>query len=693
MVPDIAPITGVNVGIDTGGTFTDVVIANDRTRRGVVSAKASSSRKAPGEAVVRAIEEAGIDGADIAHFTHGTTVGTNALIERTGCKVGFLTTAGFEDAPFIQRINRATLYDLSWNKPAALVASRRVCLGLSERIGPHGEIVRPLDEREVRERCRQLREAGVEAVAVCLLFSYVNTTHERRVKEIVREELPDIPISVSHEVAPIWREYERGSTTIADAYLKPLMERYVGDLSNALAKSGLSHRWTIMKSNGGVMISSAAAEFPVQTIMSGPAGGMIATEHIARRCGATNVLTLDMGGTSADVGILVEGKQRHTVEYEIEWGLPAAVPVIDIQSIGAGGGSIAWIDAGGMLRVGPQSSGAMPGPACYGRGGVEPTVTDANLLLGRLDESYFLGGKMALQRERAEASMSAISLSLGMDLLEVAASIVEIANENMANAIKKVSIERGHDPRRFSLLAFGGAGPLHGAAVAASLSIAEVIVPPLPGVFSALGLLLADVRVDKVWTQSVKSTEIDIADISGRFAEIEQLAVAELREEDFEGSVAIRRAVAARYLGQNYEHEVELSNGEINPEVIADVFRSFAAVHRERYGYEIEDEVIEIVSFKVTAIGQRPSIDLDIVDAGEPRPTTSKNIFFRGHGWMPAEVWHRAALGVGQEVQGPALIEEAGSTTLVGPGMRLRSDPAGTLHIVVGGTEVRDELF
>jgi N-methylhydantoinase A len=680
MPQEATSASGVNLGIDTGGTFTDVVIADKRSGN-IVSLKVSSSKEAPGDAIVRAIEEAGIDGTNISHFTHGTTVGTNALIERTGCNVGYLTTAGFEDMPFIQRINRASLYDLSWDKPSALVASRQNCLGLSERIGSHGEIVRPLDEQEVRHRCRQLREHRVEAVAICLLFAYVNTTHEQRVKEIVREELPGIPVSVSHEVAPIWREYERGSTTIADAYLKPLVERYVGDLSAALAKSGLSHPWTIMKSNGGVMLSTAAAELPVQTIMSGPAGGMIATEHIARLCDVPNVLTLDMGGTSADVGILVGGKQRHTLEYEIEWGVPAAVPVIDIQSIGAGGGSIAWIDAGGMLRVGPRSSGAMPGPACYGRGGIAPTVTDANLLLGRLDDSYFLGGKMRLQREGAEAAMKAISSSLGMDPIQVAASIVEIANENMANAIKKVSIERGHDPRRFSLLTFGGAGPLHGAAIAASLSIGEVMVPPLPGVFSALGLLLADVRVDKIWTQSVKSTDIEVGDISRRFDEIERLAVAELREEGFEGEVAIRQAVTARYLGQNYEHEVELPIGQITAGVIDELFRLFANVHHERYGYEIDDEVIELVSFKVTAIGRRPGIDLANVHAGEPRPTTSRNVFFREHGWLPAEVWHRSALEAGQEVQGPALVEEAGSTTLIGPGMTLRSDPLGTLQI------------
>lgn len=670
-----------SIGIDTGGTFTDVVVAD--SDRGIVSLKVSSAREAPGAAIVGALGNAAVAGGEIGLFTHGTTVGTNALIERSGCRVGFLVTAGFEDTPFIQRINRATLYDLSWRKPRALVASRKVCLGLSERLSADGQVVRPLDEMEVVHRCRQLREAGVEAVAVCLLFAYLNTAHEEKVAEIVGRELPGIPISVSHEVAPVWREYERASTTIADAYLKPLMERYVADLDRSLRAAGLDHPWAIMKSNGGVMLSGAAAAFPVQTIMSGPSGGMIAAEHVSRQCGANDLLTLDMGGTSADVGIIVGGQQRHTTEYEIEWGLPAAVPIIDIQSIGAGGGSIAWVDAGGMLRVGPESAGANPGPACYGRGGIEPTVTDANLLLGRLDAGYFLDGRMKLDRGRAEKALLRIAESMDMDAVEAAASIVEIANENMASAIKKVSIERGHDPRQFSLLAFGGAGPLHAAAVGSALNVREVIIPPLPGVFSALGLLLADLRVDKVWTQAVKSTDADPDDIERRFLQIEDLARAELAEEGFEGVVSIRRSVTARYLGQNYEHEVPLTDTVINAATVEQVFTAFATVHEERYGYAIDGEVIELVSFKVTAIGKRPSVELDRVDAGQGRPTGKRAVYFRGSGWIEAQVVHRGNLAPDTEISGPAVLEEAGSTTLVGPGMTLRVAPAGTLHVTL----------
>src|SRR5918994_397588 len=461
------------VGIDTGGTFTDMVVFDPASGR-VDSLKTSSTPSSPGQAIVNALDEGGIPAADVERFTHGTTVGTNALIERTGCRVAFVTTKGFEDTPFIQRINRKVLYDLRWSKPEPLVASRRLCLGLDERLTASGETLRGIDEDEARALCRTIRESGAEAVALSLLFAYVNTEHEEAMKRILEEELPGVPVSVSHEVAPIWREYERSSTTIADAYLRPLFGRYVASL------------------------------------------------------GESNVLTLDMGGTSADVGIVVNGRQRHTTEYEIEWGLPAAIPLIDIKSVGAGGGSIAWVDAGGFLRVGPGSAGAEPGPVCYGRGGADVTVTDANLLLGRLDPEYFLAGRMRLDATLAQEAVEQMAARVGIDVLDLAASIVEIANENMASAIKMVSLERGHDPRRFSLLAFGGAGPLHAAAVARVLGIPKVIVPRHPGVFSALGLLLADIRVDKVWTQAFRSNNVDAPLVNRQFDRITERALAEL---------------------------------------------------------------------------------------------------------------------------------------------------------------------
>jgi N-methylhydantoinase A len=679
----VRPPSGLVVGIDTGGTFTDLVVLDPASGQ-VESLKTSSTPGEPGTAIVNALTEAGIDGASVGSFTHGTTVGTNALIERSGCRVAFVTTKGFEDTPYIQRINRKVLYDLRWSKPEPLVATRRLCLGLDERVTAGGEEIRALDHAEVRSLCRTLVEGRAEAVAVSLLFSYVATEHEEQVKAIIAEELPGIPVSVSHEVAPIWREYERASTTIADAYLRPLLGRYVASLSEALRATGMKRDWTIMKSNGGAMLAVAAAESPVQTVMSGPAAGMTATEHIARALGEPNVLTLDMGGTSADVGILVDGQQRHTTEYEIEWGLPAAVPLIDIKSIGAGGGSVAWIDAGGFLRVGPRSAGAQPGPICYGRGGADVTVTDANLLLGRLDPGYFLAGRMRLKPELIGEPMDCLARQVEMSPLELAASIAEIANENMASAIKMVSLERGHDPRRFSLLAFGGAGPLHAASVARALGIPRMIVPRYPGVFSALGLLLADIRVDKVWTQAFRSNDVDAALVDRQFERIAQRAVTELRQEGYAGEPELRRSINMRYFGQNYEHEVGIPPGPIDDPSLQKAFDLFDALHAERYGYSIEGEVIELVSFKVTAIGRRPRMDPGKAAGESTFERAARPVYVRGQGFVDAVVIHRSALAPGEVVEGPAVIEEEGSTTYIEPGMSLKRHAQGALVVDTG---------
>jgi N-methylhydantoinase A len=567
-----------------------------------------------------------------------------------------------------------------------LVGGRGMCLGVDERLTASGAVVREVDPDHVRELCAELRAQGAEAIAICLLFAYVNTDHEERVREIVAEALGDLPVSVSHEVAPIWREYERANTTIADAYLKPLLASYVGSLDSELRAAGVERSWTLMKSNGGAMLSSAASQAPVQTIMSGPAGGMIATERIAAAEGIANVLSLDMGGTSADVGLIVDGQQRHTTEYEIEWGLPAAIPVIDIKAIGAGGGSIAWADKGGFLRVGPMSAGAQPGPACYARGGSRPTVTDANLVLGRLDPAYFLGGRMALDAALAADAMQRLAGHLSMDPIDLAASIVAIANENMANAIKMVSLERGHDPRRFSLLGFGGAGPLHAAAVAQSLGIPQVIVPLFPGVFSAVGLLLADLRVDKIWTQAFRSTDVDAALVQSQFERITERALGELREEGFEGEPTVERAINMRYLGQNYEHEIPVDAGEITDDALHAAFESFASMHRERYGYEIEGETIELVSFKVTAVGRRPEIALREPDppADVAQPST-RQVYFAGDGWVQTVVVHRSTLEREVDHAGPLLIQEEGSTTLVPPGFTARKSPIGSLLLSGSG--------
>jgi N-methylhydantoinase A len=675
------PIHQIQVGIDTGGTFTDLVAFDPQTGQ-LSTFKTPSVPAKPGQALLNAINGAELPVERIGGLVHGTTVATNALIERTGAPVGLLTTAGHEDIPYIQRINRKTLYDLHWQKPRPLLTSRRDSLGVPERIGSEGQVLRPLDEAALVEQCRTLKSNGVEAVAICLLFAYVNPDHELLAKCIVDRELPGVPISVSHEVAPIWREYERASTTIADAYLKPLMHRYVGSLTASLASSGMHAPWTIMKSNGGAMQAQAASENPIQTAQSGPAGGMLAAAAFGVQAGELDLLTLDMGGTSADVGIIIKGEQKHTTAYEIEWGVPAAIPLIDIKSIGAGGGSISWVDAGGFLRVGPQSAGAAPGPACYGKGGTLPTVTDANLLLGRLDPEYFLGGRMSLNRAASEQALAPLADQIGMPLIELASSIVEIANENMASAIKMVSIERGHDPRRFTLLAFGGAGPLHAAAVARALRIPKVLVPIFPGNASALGMLIADLRVDKIWTQAFKSTNVDASLVERQFGRIRDAAIAELRGEGFAGEPGLSYSINMRYLGQNYEHEVPIASDAITADRLQSAYQTFEQTHERQYGYAIENEIIELVSFRVTATGKRASPTLSVApDGGVDPQRASREVQFRGHGFLNAAILLRYALAPGTRVSGPAVIEEPGATTLVEPEMDAVVLPDGQLLI------------
>jgi N-methylhydantoinase A len=669
------------VGIDTGGTFTDLVAFDPET--GTLStSKTPSVPGQPGLALVNAIASAELGMPDIAGLVHGTTVGTNALIERTGARVLLLVTEGHEDIPYIQRINRKTLYDLHWQKPRPLLTSRRDVVGVGERVGSEGQVIRPLDVDALVAACRQIKEQPIEAVAISLLFSYVNPDHEAVVREVVERELLGLPISVSHEVAPIWREYERTSTTIADAYLKPLMEHYVGNLSATLREAGLSRPWTIMKSNGGAMLAEVAATHPIQTAQSGPAGGMLVAAALGQQAGLPNLLTLDMGGTSADVGIILDGAQRHTTEYEIEWGLPAAIPLIDIKSIGAGGGSIAWIDAGGFLRVGPESARAVPGPACYGLGGTRPTVTDANLFLGRLDPDYFLGGRMQLDSKLAEEALAELAARAGMATVDLAASIVEIANENMASAIKMVSLERGHDPRRFALFAFGGAGPLHAAAVARVLRIPRVLVPMFPGNASALGLLLADLRVDKVWTQAFRSSRVDAELVARQFARIREAAEAELRGEGFSGTPEVRYSISMRYAGQNYEHLVPVSPEDLSETGLQAAFQAFERIHEERYGYAIAGEEIELVAFHVTVSGRRSAPRLAAPTGDElVRNPATRPVHFRGLGELETPIYRRYALPAAARLDGPCILEEPGSTTLVEPGMRVEVLADGQLVI------------
>jgi N-methylhydantoinase A len=663
-------MSSFRIGIDTGGTFTDLISFNVETGE-LFSLKVPSTPREPLKAFTGAIRESEIDKREIVGLVHGTTVATNTLIQRKGAKVAFITTAGFEDMPYIQRVNRQELYDLDWDKPQPLLRSRRHCFGINERINAKGEAVKPLNLEEADALCDRLIEGGFEAAAVCLLFAYLNTKHEQILEQRLRERLDGVPLSISHQVAPIWREYERASTTIADAYLKPLIQHYVGSLQHGLDEEGIDISWSFMKSNGGIMQAPAAVDHPLDLAMSGPAGGMVASQYIADLQGMKDVVTIDVGGTSADVGIIVGGELNHTTEYEIEWGIPAAIPVIDMKTIGAGGGSIAWANVGGFLQVGPQSAGAEPGPICYGQGGTEPTLTDANLLLGRLDPHYFLGGKMRLKLELAESRMAEMAEQLHMDTIRLAHSIVEIANENMANAIRMVSIERGHDPRRFTLIAFGGAGPLHGASIARKLEIPTVVIPPFPGAFSAMGLLMADLRVDKVWTQAFRSDQVSVDVVQSQLQRTAEAASAELREQGYNGEPEIHYYINMRYLGQNYETEVEIPPLVAGEATLLDAYEAFHRMHEAMYGYRIPTAVIELISFKVTVVGSIPKPQLGTIQSVTEELHRERPVHFFGLGLVPCRLIRRTALPVGERLEGPLIVEEEGSTTLVEPGMHL----------------------
>jgi N-methylhydantoinase A len=535
----------IRLGIDTGGTFTDLIGIDDVTGELVV-AKTPSTPSRPVDAIMNAIvqSETGVDAPDAISI--GTTVATNALLQRNGATVIYVTTAGFEDIPYIQRMNRKHHFSLKWTKPRPLV-ERRNCLGVAERLDFHGRTLIPLTDEALEDLAIRLAgriadyPQGDTAIAVCLLFSYVNPSHELRLREFLKGRFPGVPVSLSHQVAPIWREYERGSTVIADGYVKPIMQRYIEEALVAFAEAGLDVPWSLMKSNGGKTPADAAEAEPVKFLLSGLAGGIIAGQYFGQLAGAKhgNLVTLDMGGTSCDVGLIRDGKIGYSTNFEIEWGLPVATPTIDLTTIGAGGGSIAWIDKGGLLRVGPQSAGADPGPVCYDSGGEDVTVSDANLALGRLNADYFLGGTIPLNTAKAEAKLDELGSRIGLGRLEAARAVVDIANENMSNTIRVLSIDRGLDPREYTLVAFGGAGPLHAADIAAKMGMSRVIVPVYPGLTSAFGALIAEPKITQVWSKHFRSDAIDARTVGEHFEAMTVAALDQLRREGYAGEPEI----------------------------------------------------------------------------------------------------------------------------------------------------------
>jgi N-methylhydantoinase A len=670
------------IGIDTGGTFTDFVLV-DGDSGSFVTAKVPSTPDDPSRAIRNGLAQ--LDQARTAgQIVVGTTVATNAVIQRAGPTVLFITNEGFEDVPFIGRLDKERLYDLHWEKPKPLVL-RRHCLGVAGRVDHDGELVEELDPGDLdrlRERVGSLADEGV-VVAVCCLFAYQNPAQEDADASVVREALPDVPISVSHEVSPVWREYERASTTVADAFVKPLIEGYVDRVGAVIEEDTGLERWNLLASNGGYLRAEQARTGPARLLLSGLAGGVIGARFFAEAAGSPSVFSLDMGGTSCDIGLVLDGDEQYAGEFNLAFGIPVSIPCVAVSTIGAGGGSIAWIDRGGLLHVGPRSAGAVPGPVSYGQGGTEPTLTDANLTLGRLDPDYFLGGAMPLDLDAARAALTELGDALALRPEAAALAAVRTADENMANAIRLIAVERGLDPRDFSLIAFGGAGPLHARAVAERLDMRTVLVPPHPGLCSALGAAIAQARVDRVQTFYAHSGRVRLVELAQAERGLRDEAIAELRRNVDADEVEVRRSADLRYAGQNYELEVSLPDGDLDDDRWQELLARFAAEHDRQYGFSLPGEAVELINLRVTALRPEAPARLAPAAGGAAGPAT-REVWLDAGGPVDCPIHRRDSLAPGTELEGPAVIEEPDSTTLLFAGDRLVVHESGVLVLTIG---------
>lgn len=687
----------MRLGIDVGGTFTDVVLIDDRSGQ-IHYTKVLTTPRNQAEGVINGIEKilaaTGSRMQDVDYIVHGSTIGTNALIERKGAKTGLITTEGFRDVLEIARIERpdAGLYDMTVDLPEPLVP-RYLRVEVRERVGADGQVVVPLDEDSVRRAVSYLKKEGVESIAVCLLFSFLNPTHEQRVREICREMYPEVPVSLSSEIAPEFREYERTSTTVINAYLQPIMARYLDTLVRMLETRYGQVDLRIMQASGGIMTVDVARHHAVHTVNSGPAGGVVAGSFVGRLAGETQLITVDMGGTSFDIGLVDQGQPRVHSEGEFE-GYPVKIPMVDVHAIGAGGGSIAWIDQGGALNVGPISAGADPGPACYGLGGEEPTVTDANLVLGRLNPDYFLGGEMPLYPDLARKAIETrVARPLGMSVEEAADGIIRLVNANMVKGISVSSIEKGYDVREFTLIAFGGAGALHAVELAEALGMKKVIIPPYPGTLSALGLLVSDMRHDYVQTVAINERDVKPEDLLSVFLRLEQQGLEQLRAERVpEDRIQVIWSADLRYEGQSYEINTPVShhNHRLTEQDVRETIRRFHELHRRIYEYSSVDEAVEFVNLRVTAIGRVPPISLAAGETAGPDPSTAlkgyRPVYFSGVGFVECPIYDRVRLKPGNVVEGPCLVEEIASTTVITPGARGTVDEYGNIVIVFRNT-------
>ncbi len=675
------------VGVDVGGTFTDLVLAETGTGRTVIH-KVSTTPADPSQGVVDGILGlcgiAGVAPGAVGHVLHGTTIATNAALEHRGAECGMITTRGYRDVLHIGRHQRPEHYSIQQRIPwqATPLVKRRHRHVVTERlIPPTGAVLVPLAEEEVREAALALKAAGIASIAIGFLFSYLNPAHERRARDIVKEVHPEAFVSLSSDIAPQFREFERFTTTAMNAFIGPPVRDYVARLEGRMKESGLTADLHIMGSNGGVATAKMVGERPVITMLSGPAAGVLGGVWAGALSGRDNLITFDIGGTSADIGIVTGGRFAEATARDT-WiaGFPLLTPMIDIHTIGAGGGSIAHVDAGGAFRVGPRSAGAVPGPAAYGRGGTLPTVTDANVVLGRLDPGNFLGGAMSLDVAAARAVIARFAETVKLSVEQAALGILTIINANMANAIRSRTVQKGIDPRGHSLVAFGGAGPLHAVEVAQALGIAEVLVPPAPGITSAMGLLTTDLRYDAVRTCFQVSGALDLARIEAAFADMEREIAAQFAADGVApADMGFARAGDLRYVGQGYELRVAF--GASADAALA----AFHAQHRAEYGHAFPDSAVEIVNLRVTGTGARPKLGTPPPQEGGSLAAAlvrSGPVVFR-EGTAETPFYRRDLLPVGEAIPGPCIVLQTDSTTVVPPGCTLLAEAAGNLIIKV----------
>ena len=679
----------MRVATDIGGTFTDLVYVNEEGEIGVAKSHTTPPNFEKG--VIDVIEKSGIDQTAIQTFIHGTTVIINALTERKGVKTGLITTKGFRDVLEIARGNRPDLFNVRYQKPVPFV-ERYLRQEVEERLNYKGEVLSSLNKERLKEIIQYFKEQEVEAIAVAYLHSYVNPVHEIETVNMVKELWPEVAVTASHEVTKEWREYERTSTTVLNSYVKPIAASYVNRLHNKLIENETDSQNYIMQSNGGTTTFNSAKQTPINMVESGPVAGIYGAAVLGEILDEKNIIAFDIGGTTAKCSLINQGEVKVSTDYFIEKnersaGYPIKVPVVDIVEIGNGGGSIAWIDGAGSLKVGPQSAGALPGPVAYGQGGTEPTTTDANLITGRLSPENF-DYEVDLDKVKA-AIKEKVADHFGMSVEDAALGIIRIANSNMLNALKLISVRKGHNPREFSLVAFGGGGSMHAPALAKELGVKKVIVPVASSVFSAWGMLMTDLRHDYIQTYIRRLNQLDPSELNKEWNSIETQALKQYQEEGVsEDDVLFTRFADIRYLGQEHTVKVPVPNGEWSEETISEVVERFGDLHEQHYTFKLEGTPTEIVNLHLTAFGKVLKPELKRLtstsrDAQEAYKET-RPVYFEGSGWVETKVYYRSLFGQGMKISGPAIVEEPSASTVIYPDQSLTVDEYGNLIIETG---------